>query len=557
MRELNGHRLQAVVVNLAVPGVDLPAMVRKVRQRAGEAPIVAVPSGGEEIALPAALDVSLLQQPVDWGAVRALIEAPRGEVVQTESPATSFLRDEACRLERGNRFESRGDDGTPVHGKVLRMSRHFVVTELSDPSRMLAPGWSTPDARIILDGVVSYAGPARIVKTLDAGRALVCEWALQGGEMREPVAAPAGGVVASALQPALGRLRLLGRINEVFKAVVTDVAAVLDEVKQCLDRLEPALDTVPEVLRAQVHATFDEVFSRFESAALAVPDELAAEHHMLVRQQLHPLMLCAPFIHRIYAKPLGFAGDYGTLEMLLSDGEAGHSLYARLLNSWLVRTLAGEAYRARVALVTQHLEREALRCHREGRGLRSLSIGCGAAPEFARFLAAGDMAGAAEMTFVDFNDETLRHAESAARAAMQACWRPAQPVFVRKSIQRLIHDAGRMTSSARDRYGEVARAGRYDVIYCTGLFDYFSARVCSRLMRVFFQMLAPGGSVLVCNFTPANPIRGLMKLILDWDLIHRTENDLISLLPEEVRLASKAVMKSPGGVEAYLACSIS
>lgn len=542
---VNGNPLRAVLMNLATPGLDVRRVVNCVRQRDAVVPIVGIVTEAGTGSVEAVAGCEILQSPVDWRELQPLIvrkmTAPRAQ------PVSVFLRDEASRLEQANVLCVRGNSGAVITGEVMRLTSHFLVTEIADPTQMLPPGWQAEEATLTLAGQRAYSGRARVTKVLDTGCSLICEWALQDEWLR-----PFVEEGSAAVRPVLERLRLLGRIGEVFKAVVADIATILDEVKQCLDRLEPRLPAVPDVLRTQVFATFDEVFARFEHAARAVPDELAAEHHSLVRKHLHPLMMCSPLIHRIYSKPLGFAGDYGMLSLLLGEPENGHSLFARLLNAWLVSNPAGEAYRTRVNVVTDQLRHDALRCHREGRGLRALSIGCGAAPEVARFLGQEDLASAADITLVDFNDETLAEAERATRLAMSRNWRAANIRFIRKSIQQLIHDQGRMSARNLDQYGEVARAGHYDLIYCTGLFDYFSTRVCTRLVRAFLEMLAPGGTLLICNFSPSNPIRGLMKLLLDWDLIHRNENDLISLVPDEAAHNRCVITQSPSGVEIYL-----
>ncbi len=37
---------------------------------------------------------------------------------------------------------------------------------------------------------------------------------------------------------------------------------------------------------------------------------------------------------------------------------------------------------------------------------------------------------------------------------------------------------------------------RYDLIYCAGIFDYLSDRICKRLMNIFYSMLEPGGLLI-------------------------------------------------------------
>ena len=75
-------------------------------------------------------------------------------------------------------------------------------------------------------------------------------------------------------------------------------------------------------------------------------------------------------------------------------------------------------------------------------------------------------------------------------------------------------------------------ADQYDIIYCAGLFDYLSDRICSRLLRLFFKWVNPdGGRVLATNVHPANNALYLMEHILEWYLIYRDEKAMSALVP--------------------------
>ena len=68
-------------------------------------------------------------------------------------------------------------------------------------------------------------------------------------------------------------------------------------------------------------------------------------------------------------------------------------------------------------------------------------------------------------------------------------------------------------------------------MYCAGLFDYLSDKVCARLLQYFVARTNPGGKVLVTNVHSSNPQRISMEHLLEWHLIYRDEAQLESLLP--------------------------
>ena len=52
---------------------------------------------------------------------------------------------------------------------------------------------------------------------------------------------------------------------------------------------------------------------------------------------------------------------------------------------------------------------------------------------------------------------------------------------------------------------------------------------CRRVNRVpgtAYENLAPGGRVILGNFHPRNPAKEFMDYVLEWNLIHRTEEDM-------------------------------
>src|SRR3954467_1160844 len=71
--------------------------------------------------------------------------------------------------------------------------------------------------------------------------------------------------------------------------------------------------------------------------------------------------------------------------------------------------------------------------------------------------------------------------------------------------------------------------------YSLGLIDYFDDRHAERLLDFGYQILATGGQMLLGNFHPQNPTRALMDDVLEWKLIHRSEEEIHRLLCEASR----------------------
>jgi extracellular factor (EF) 3-hydroxypalmitic acid methyl ester biosynthesis protein len=162
------------------------------------------------------------------------------------------------------------------------------------------------------------------------------------------------------------------------------------------------------------------------------------------------------------------------------------------------------------------------------------------------FLQNGDPTLRAHFTLVDFHQATLDHAANGLKTATEK--HPGTVICETKKANIL----SLISEWKRNPEGTLGGPGSFDMVYCTGLFDYFSDRVCRELYRMLVGLNAPGGMTMVCNFTHANPIKGFMRYVLDWNLIHRSPQRLRSLAPDEVDSMPWEISLSPGMVEAYV-----
>jgi hypothetical protein len=83
--------------------------------------------------------------------------------------------------------------------------------------------------------------------------------------------------------------------------------------------------------------------------------------------------------------------------------------------------------------------------------------------------------------------------------------------------------------SVRQILAGKAALGKYDFVYAAGLFDYLDARAAAALTRRMFEMVRPGGLMLIPNFLTGAKDRGYMESFMDWRLIYRGEEEMRSL----------------------------
>jgi|SRR5882724_9191388 len=94
---------------------------------------------------------------------------------------------------------------------------------------------------------------------------------------------------------------------------------------------------------------------------------------------------------------------------------------------------------------------------------------------------------------------------------------------------------------------------KYDVIWAAGICDYFNDETFRVFLHRLMGMLAPGGELVLGNFSKKNASRAYMELISDWWLQHRTPQDLTALATScGVSPDSVFVGSEPEGVNLFL-----
>ena len=420
---------------------------------------------------------------------------------------------------------------------LLKLTRFQVVFEVHSPTCTLQRSEVLGNFRIHPNHRAVYSGRAVVSNLISMGGVAVCEAMLDPewvGE--EPVPAGSEEELRVEFNRFLQRWQKNYRVLPEFKVVVADMQSLLADLRLWLDQLELGIRALPATERTAAEREVAQrlgscttpalvaLFEKFEGAARLVQDDLRPAHVAFCRRQLHPLLLCSPFMHRIYTKPLGYAGDYEMVGMILRDPYEGGSLFARMLNGFILSQAPAIAHRNRVTFLTQRLQEETHRVARKGGRARIFNIGCGPAGEIQAFLEHDALSSHAQFTLLDANDETLKYAGEVLRDLARRNGRQASFQLVKKSVLQLLKRNGKPKGPAQS----------YDFIYCAGLFDYLNDRICKALMEVLFESLAPGGLLLATNVDAYNPIRNIMEYLFDWHLVYRTGNELAQLAPDGV-----------------------
>lgn len=462
--------------------------------------------------------------------------------------------------ENENLIICRNSQGTQVRATLMRMTRYLITFEVYNPYSILQLSEVLGEFEIFINSRRVYSGRATVSNMVNTGLVLVCEASVDDESWVDvEILSPASQVerLATDFDQLINDWSKLEQVTPELKITVSDIEMLLTNLQRWTEQLEIAVRSSPppdryrnelqiiEKINHLISPTIAELFGKFEAIATTVSEEAKSIHRAYCRRQLHPLLMCAPFVHRTYDKPLGYAGDYEMVNMILRDPREGASIFAKLLNTTFLASPPAEAHRNRIAYLIEMLSRETSRCVRQGRNARFFNLGCGPAMEVQKFLANDDLCERADFSLLDFNDETLDRTKQILND-LRARHRRSTPIrTIQRSVNQILRE-GAAIGNVNDAYSQ------YDVVYCAGLFDYLSDRVCQRLIETFYKMTAPGGVVVVTNVDESNPVQGVMEYVMEWHLIYRNPEQLLGLAPLGLKKENLRVLKDPSGVNIFL-----
>lgn len=440
-----------------------------------------------------------------------------------------------------------------ARGTLVRLTRNMVVFEVYNPYSIVQLSEVLRNLRIRRAERDIYSGRAVVTNLVSTGLMLIVSASLvdpwsdlvdlsPGPQLREEVQHFIADWAGSneRLQPA-------------YRLSVSNIRNFLEELSRWLEQgemvagisepgVEPAhVDEFVADVDSVAGPKMDSLFAEFEGAAREVAPEHLDIHKAYVCRELHPLMLCAPFMYRAFTKPLGYAGDFEMVNMILRNRFEGQNTYAKIVNSMPLRTDAAQAHRNRIKKLKRYLHDEAKRAAELEQPLKILNVGCGPAAELEQFIKEDAQADRLDVQLLDFNRETLDYAQQVIQQAIRDSRRQTQVHFVHRSVHELLKQA-----SSRD---EPTGQNEYDLVYSAGLFDYLSDRICGRLLKLFYAWTAPGGLVVATNVHPRESVRAFMEHVQEWNLILRNEKQMLDLAPE---LGQQTVCTEETGVNVFV-----
>ena len=446
--------------------------------------------------------------------------------------------------------------GLAIRANVLQLTHYLAVFEINDPNCVLRTSEVLEAFEIKLNDHTIYSGRAVIASLVHNGAFIICEATLNESWTDAPaVVSGSEKQLRAGFNDFVREWQKFYKIQPAYKVVVADIQAFLMDLRLWLGQIElgiraPGVTNAAELEQTVAHElgqsttpAITTLFEEFERTAAEIADDLKPAHGAFAKRQLHPLLLASPFLLRTFQKPLGYAGDYGMVNMIVRDPREGDSLFAKIINVWFLHQAPAEAHRNRIVYLMDRISEATIQAKAAGRKARILSLGCGPAGEVQRFLKEKHFSDHAEFTLLDFSEETLAYTQSVIEQVKRDHQRNTTCHYVKKSVIQIFKEAGGKLESSW--------LNHYDFVYCAGLFDYLSDAFCHRLSNILYDWVMPGGLFVSTNVDSSNPRRLTMEYIMEWTLIYRNGAELAALKPDAVAEADCSVTSDVTGVNIY------
>ncbi|MDQ3262388.1 MAG: class I SAM-dependent methyltransferase [Myxococcota bacterium] len=304
-------------------------------------------------------------------------------------------------------------------------------------------------------------------------------------------------------------------------------------------------DAAQEALIRSEGKRFFEFFNRqLDDLSLAVAGfdkEEHERHGYYFRRQAWEFILGSELLKRTNLKPRGYAGDAEIMQMLYENRYVGNYVFNKLMHKHPADTAASQAVRNRRQLVPKVLRRVAQESPVQGKGaFRVLSLACGPAWELRDVFQSPEEFERYYFAVLDQDPHALECARNTVQHIESTRGNKIQIDYFSDSVRTMLR-----TRKIADRFG------RYHFIYSMGLFDYLTPPVARATLSKMFDLLLPGGTMLVGNFHAPSPDRIYMEYWADWVLYYRSEEEMLELV-EKLPGAKPRVFFEETGVQMFL-----
>ncbi len=335
-------------------------------------------------------------------------------------------------------------------------------------------------------------------------------------------------------------------IDKSFREIFSELEQGHIKIRESLNSLTKKGNDLEEILM-QEHDKFDSwrlnLMDHLGEISSQFTQEQKEAHQNFIRASTYyRIVQEAPFYWRIINKPNGYAGDAFMMKFIYDNRFEGNTPFGMFLHKHALSTKACQSVRNR----KEYLRKQIL----EKEGGKILSLAAGPAQEIKevleisngnkfQFLALDHDMDTLEKFNITTANGQFQYALANAFQIISSNYLTARP---RRHLLKYCHPRKdfkgmhRLLSAIKYELNILEKEA-FSLVYSAGLYDYIKTFLLDEtkgtisLTRNLFDLVKPGGSLIVGNFNHNNPrdLKFVMEYIYDWQLIYRGKHDMLEL----------------------------
>ncbi len=352
-------------------------------------------------------------------------------------------------------------------------------------------------------------------------------------------------LLSARLRATSGKLNTFKHSEQIFeKSENVALFQAVEEVKSCLFKANEYeikkqqgdfLANAPATAKSieQLYQIMDETIGDFAEGSQEEKDAIGYK----MQQELAPYFLMSNFLKRSYTKPRGYAGDYKTIADTYDDIAKGSGRTGELLDRIALDSPAAVAVKNRRGLLAKEIYKTVQ--HAPSDITHITTFACGPAQELFDVYENIQKPENLKADLIDIDLKALAFVSD----------KIENQTFV-KNV-KLHHENLIYLALGR----KAINLAPQDLVYSIGLIDYFNDQLVVKLINYAHKILKPGGRIILGNFHTSNPMKALMDYILDWRLIHRSEEDMHRLfMASDFGKGCSEIIYEAQGINMFASC---
>jgi len=258
----------------------------------------------------------------------------------------------------------------------------------------------------------------------------------------------------------------------------------------------------------EINGIFRDIMIYEKEKILEEDFEAIVKFKHFFKEKLEKYFSYGEYIRWSQRKPYGYTGDFVIMENIYNNQPRTKG-FDRLFDNFMQMSTISIAVRNRKDDFKSIIEQELKRS--KSKNFHIMCLACGPSRELRELLQEKKInPSKVSVDCIDHDPRALKFSKS-------FCKKMPSFRFKKMNAVRLA-----LMKNVRKAFDS-----RYDLIYCTGLFDYLDERVSVRLLKNLKALLLPGGTLAVSDVQDkfSNPSLPFMELVGLWDLTYRDPED--------------------------------